>query len=156
MLSKRSIHGASVAFFLDDMIDQAELQSILEVTNKKNPSFPHWYYDRIEGTLDDMSDSETKAEFRLTSSEFLRLAEALRIPEMFTCCNINEIWRLVNRAKEICLSLPFQTNISLFCNDTWKFSMWAKKGKLTLQCDAPYRGHPTNIFYKLANQGTRI
>ena len=27
---------------------------------------------------------------------------------------------------------------------------------LFLQCDAPYRGHPTNIFYKLANQGTRI
>ena len=25
-----------------------------------------------------------------------------------------------------------------------------------LQCDAPYCGHPTNIFYKLANQGTRI
>ena len=47
-----------------------------------------------------------------------RLAGALRIPEMFTCCNINVIGRLVNRAKEICLSLPFQTNISLFCNDT--------------------------------------
>ena len=91
MLSTRSIHGASVAFFLDDMIDQAELQSILEITKKKNPSFPYWYYDRIERTLDDMSDSETKAEFRLTSSEFLRLAEALRILEMFTCCNINEI-----------------------------------------------------------------
>ena len=29
---------------------------------------------------------------------------------------------------------------------------------LNLQCDAPYRGHPTNIFTskKLANQGTRI
>ena len=27
-----------------------------------------------------------------------------------------------------------------------------------LQCDAPYRGHPTNIFTskKLANQGTRF
>ena len=25
-----------------------------------------------------------------------------------------------------------------------------------LQCDVPYRGHPTNIFYKLANQGTPI
>ena len=27
-----------------------------------------------------------------------------------------------------------------------------------LQCDAPYRGHPTNIFTSktLANQGTRI
>ena len=47
-----------------------------------------------------------------------RLAEALRIPEMFICCNINVIGRLVNRAREICLSLPFQTNISLFCNDT--------------------------------------
>lgn len=70
MLSKRSIQGASVAFFLTYMIDEAELQSILEITNKKNPCFPYWYYDRIEGTLDDMSDSETKAEFRLTSSEF--------------------------------------------------------------------------------------
>ena len=27
----------------------------------------------------------------LDSSEFPRLAEALRIPEMFTCCNINVI-----------------------------------------------------------------
>ena len=52
------------------MIDEAELQSIIEITNKKNPSFPFWYYDRIEGTMDDMSDSETKAEFRLTTSEF--------------------------------------------------------------------------------------
>ena len=86
MLSKRSIHGASVAFFLNYMIDDAELQSILEITNKKNHSFPYWYHDRIEGTLDDISDSETKAEFRLTSSEFPRLAETLRIPEMFTCC----------------------------------------------------------------------
>ena len=25
-----------------------------------------------------------------------------------------------------------------------------------LQCDVLYRGHPTNIFYKLANQGTQI
>ena len=60
--------------------------------------------------------SETEAEFRLTTSEFPRLAEALRIPEIFTCCS--EIGRLVNRAKEICLPLPFQTNIFLFCNDT--------------------------------------
>ena len=118
MLSKSSIQGASVAFFLNYMIDEAELQSILEITNKKNHSFPYWYYNRIEGTLDDKSDSETKAEFRLTSSGFPRLAEALRIPKMFTCCNINVIGRLVNRPKEICLSLPFQTNISLFCNDT--------------------------------------
>ena len=47
------------------MIDEAELQSILEITNKKNLSFPYWYYDKIEGSLDDMSDPETKAEFRL-------------------------------------------------------------------------------------------
>ena len=61
MLSKRSIQDASVAFFLNDMIDQAEF---LEITNKRNPSFPYWKYDRIEGSLDDMSESETKAEFK--------------------------------------------------------------------------------------------
>ena len=44
------------------------MQSILEITNKKNPSFPYWKYDRIEGTLD-MSESETKAEFRFATSE---------------------------------------------------------------------------------------
>ena len=65
------------------MIDEAKLQSI---TNKKNPSCPYWKYDRIEGTLD-ISESETKAEFRFATSELPRLAEALRIPEMFTCCN---------------------------------------------------------------------
>ena len=100
------------------MIAEAELQSILEITNKKNHSLPYWYYYRIEVTLDDISDSETRAEFRLTSSEFPRLAEVLRIPEMFTCCNINVIGTLVNRAKEICLSMPFQTNISRFCDGT--------------------------------------
>ena len=41
------------------MIDEAELQSILEITNKKNASFPYWKYDMIEGTLDE-SESETK------------------------------------------------------------------------------------------------
>ena len=61
MLSKRSIQDASVAFFLNDMIDLAEF---LEITNKRNPSFPYWKYERIEGTLDDMSESETKAEFK--------------------------------------------------------------------------------------------
>ena len=34
-----------------------------------------------------MSESETKAEFRFATSELPLLAEALRIPEMFTCCN---------------------------------------------------------------------
>ena len=65
MLSKRSIQEVSVAFFLNDMIDEAELQSILEITNTKNRSFPYWKYNRIEGTLDNMSESETKAEFNL-------------------------------------------------------------------------------------------
>ena len=55
-----------------------------------------------------MSDSETIAEFRLTTLEFPRLAEALKIPEMSICCS--EIRRIVNGAKEICLSLPFPTN----------------------------------------------
>ena len=53
------------------MIDEAELQSILEITNKKNPSFPYWKYDRNEDRLDDMYESETKtkAEFRFATSE---------------------------------------------------------------------------------------
>ena len=51
MLIKSSIQGASVAFFLNYMIGKAELQSILETTDKKNPSFRYWYYDgKVEKT----------------------------------------------------------------------------------------------------------
>ena len=78
---------ASVALLVNDMIDEVELQAILELTNKKNPCFPYWKYDRIESTLDDLSESEAKAEFRFATSELPRLAEALRIPDMSTCCN---------------------------------------------------------------------
>ena len=28
--------------------------------------------------------------------------------------------------------------------------------RVILQCDMPYHGHPTNFFYKLANQDVRI
>ena len=51
MLSKMAVQEASVTFFLNDMIDEVELQSILEKTSKKNPSFPYWKYDRIGGTI---------------------------------------------------------------------------------------------------------
>ena len=78
---------ASVALFVNDMTNEVELQAILELTNKKNPCFPYWKYDMIENTLDDLSEYETKAEFRFATSELPRLTEALRIPEMFTCCN---------------------------------------------------------------------
>ena len=71
---------------------------------------------RTTDTTDTTDTTLWKPGFRLTTSEFPRLPEALRIPEMFTCCY--EIGGLVNRAKKICVSLPFQTNIFLFCNDT--------------------------------------
>ena len=31
-----------------------------------------------------------------------------------------------------------------------------KKGRIQLHCDAPYHDHPTNFFYKLANQDMQI
>ena len=95
ILSKRSIQEASVAFFLNDMIDET-----VNFRNNK-PFLPILVskYDRIEATLDDMSESETKAEF--ATSELPRLAEAIRITKMFTCCNgttacgLEDLWILL-------------------------------------------------------------
>ena len=64
---------ASVALFVNDMIDEVELQAILELTNKNKPCFPYSKYDRINNTLDDSSESETKAEFRFATWELPRL-----------------------------------------------------------------------------------
>ena len=76
---------ASVALFVNEMIDEVGLQATLELTKRILVSRTgnttglriHWM----------ICPSETKAEFRLATSELPRLAETLGIPEMFTCCN---------------------------------------------------------------------
>ena len=51
----------------------------------------------MEGTLNDMFEPETKAEFRFATSELPRLAEALRIPEMFTTSGLDGLCILLKR-----------------------------------------------------------
>ena len=49
----------------------------------KNPDFSYENYDRLD--LNDMNDSECLAEFRVKKRDLPILAEALQIPDSFTC-----------------------------------------------------------------------
>ena len=67
----------------DDLIDDDEFILLYEANTSRNPEFPYEEYGRFD--LDEMDDTECKAEFRFGKTHILLLAEALGIPEKFTC-----------------------------------------------------------------------
>ena len=64
-------------------IDDEELLLLYEEFLPKNPDFSYENYDRLD--LNDMNDSECLAEFRVKKRDLPILAEALQIPDSFTC-----------------------------------------------------------------------
>lgn len=78
---------ASALLYMDDFFDEEDMLVIFDELTRKNPVFPYWKYEKIEEQLKDISDAEFKAEFRFGMSELQLLAEALRIPDKFTCVN---------------------------------------------------------------------
>lgn len=87
MLRNKSVLDAAVALFVNDFIDEHDFFAVYENTSRKSPAYLYWSYERLETQLQQMNDDECKAEFRLGLSELPVLAEALRIPEKFTCPN---------------------------------------------------------------------
>lgn len=78
---------ATALLYMDDFIDEEDVLLIYDELTRKNPVYPYWKHQRIEEQLQDMSQAEFKAEFRFGMSELPLLAEALRVPETFTCTN---------------------------------------------------------------------
>ena len=67
----------------DGVIDDEELLLLYEEFLPKNPDFSYENYGRLD--LQDMNDSECLAEFRVKKRDLPLLAEALQIPDSFTC-----------------------------------------------------------------------
>ena len=67
----------------DGAIDDEELLLLHEEFSPKNPDYSYENYGRLE--LEDMNDSECLAEFRVKKRDLEILADALQIPDSFTC-----------------------------------------------------------------------
>ena len=81
-----SLHELQELLFLSHnhgAIDDEELLLLYEEFLPKNPDFSYENYDRLD--LNDMNDSECLAEFRVKKRDLPILAEALQIPDSFTC-----------------------------------------------------------------------
>ena len=87
MFSRKNTLAASLMLYLGDVFDEEQVISIFSDLTRKNPAFPYWKYDKIVVQLEDMTESEVKADFRFTPSEINLLGKALRIPEKFICPN---------------------------------------------------------------------
>ena len=83
---KMSFHELQELLLLshdDSVIDDEELLLLYEEFSPKNPDFSYENYGRLD--LQDMNDFECLAEFRVKKRDLPLLAEALQIPDSFTC-----------------------------------------------------------------------
>ena len=69
--------------YFDDLLDDEEFVLFYDLNRTRNPPFPYWKYDPFD--LNQMTEAECKAEFRVEKQDIPTLAEALQIPERFTC-----------------------------------------------------------------------
>ena len=58
---------------------------LYDAAGKRNPVFPYKNYERLN--LENVTNDESKAEFRFDLEDFPILAQAMGIPEKFTCDN---------------------------------------------------------------------
>ena len=83
MTSFRDARNLLFQSYDDGIIDDDEFILLYDANTSKNPEFPYEEYGRFD--LDEMDDTECKAEFRFSKPDIPLLAEALGIPEKFTC-----------------------------------------------------------------------
>ena len=83
MAALADVQELLVDAYFDDLLDDEEFVLFYELNRTRNPPFPYWKYDPFD--LNQMTEAECKAEFRIQKQDISRLAEALQIPERFTC-----------------------------------------------------------------------
>ena len=130
-----SLHELQELLFLSynhGAIDDEELLFLYEEFLPKNPDFSYENYDRLD--LNDMNDSECLAEFRVKKRDLPILAEALQIPDSFTCSQrslvsgMEGLCKLLRRLAYPCrysdiiprFGLPVPV-LSMVCNDVLDF-----------------------------------
>ena len=126
----------------DDVIDDEELLLLHEEFSPKNPDYSYENYGRLE--LEDMNDSECLAEFRVKKRDLEILADALQIPDSFTCdqrsvlTGMEGLCILLRRLAYPCrysdiiprFGLPVPV-LSMVCNDVLDFIYDAHSHRIT-------------------------
>ena len=80
-MSFKDARDALVLYYDNGVIDDEEFCLLYDANRSKNPEFPYEEYGKFD--LEEMDNSECKAEFRFRKEDIPVLAEALGIPETF-------------------------------------------------------------------------
>ena len=94
-------------------------------------------------------------DFKIFTFDFTLLLRSQRIMEL-ALFNCNDIALYLSSVTPDPLIMSMWVPNILILSSMISISLSWKSWSYILQCDAPYRGHPTNFSYKLANQDTRI
>ena len=83
MTTFRDLRIALLDSYMDGEIEDDEFLVLWQVYQSKNPDFPYEDYGKF--SLDEMDETECRAEFRFAKTDLPLLVHALGIPEQFTC-----------------------------------------------------------------------
>ena len=83
MTSFKKTRGLLARSYLADIISDEEFVLLYDCSFSKNLELPYEEYERFD--LEEMADSECRAEFRVNKRDLLHLAECLQIPDVFVC-----------------------------------------------------------------------
>ena len=83
MTSFRDVQSLLLLSHGSNFIEDEEFLILYDLFEPRNPDFPHETYAKFD--LDEMTESESLAEFRFRKSDILSLAEVLDIPETIRC-----------------------------------------------------------------------
>ena len=83
MSSLKDARDMALICHIQGLITDEELLLLLEENTSRNPDFSYDAYDRFD--LENMEEAECKSEFRVEKRDIPLLAEALGLPDTFTC-----------------------------------------------------------------------
>lgn len=83
MATFRKVRELLLLSFDDGDISEDEFLLLYDANNSKNPDFPYQNYEHFD--LEELDESECLAEFRFRKRDIPLLAEAMRLPDSYTC-----------------------------------------------------------------------
>ena len=120
----KEIRDICLTAYSFNMIDDTEFVLLYDLHKSKNPSIPHWRYEKFD--LEELNDDQCKVTFRFLKSHIYDLMENLNIPEEITCYNnvrIGGVEALCTVLKRFAYPCRFMNMVQIFARPVPQLSI---------------------------------
>jgi hypothetical protein len=102
-INNKSLLDAAAALFVNDVIDEWESAAVYGQTSNKSPEFQYWEYEKVETQLQNMTNDECKADFRVSLEDLPLLASLRNADRVSSALRRLPLGRSVTYSGSFCL-----------------------------------------------------